>query len=239
MHSSQHFNSSITSYPIAVQINHRVYFEAKIGSNDTDITALLEKCSISPTTNRDHPSSYILIGNRLETKILIVFRTVAPFRETQVNLPYLPLRAPSCKSTYPQIHSFFYYQFYCLQVSFVFRCPVDSTTQFHNSKANHKVQFSFQAFAFSSQMNNVYIHCQLFMCHKSSTDSRCTSGCQGNNLYRLRRSLSNEKSLMAKNIERRAISNEIFPPSKTYNVNLGPVQLQQNTNGDSNGKKFF
>ena len=66
MHASQEFNSSITSYPAVVTLGKRVYFEAKVGSNDTDITALLEKCSASPTTNMNHPSSYVLIQQRFE-----------------------------------------------------------------------------------------------------------------------------------------------------------------------------
>ena len=68
MHTSQEFNSSITSYPVAVTLNQRTYFEARIGSNDTDIIALIEKCSASPTTNRNDPSSYTLVENRLECK---------------------------------------------------------------------------------------------------------------------------------------------------------------------------
>ena len=66
MHTSQEFNSSITNYPAVVTLGKRVYFEAKVGSNDTDITALLEKCSVSPTTDMNHPSSYILIQQRFE-----------------------------------------------------------------------------------------------------------------------------------------------------------------------------
>ena len=66
MHTSQEFNSSVSKYPAVVTLNQRIHFEARIGSNDTDIIALIEKCSASPTTNRDDPSSYALIQNRLE-----------------------------------------------------------------------------------------------------------------------------------------------------------------------------
>ena len=118
----------------------------------------------------------------------------------------------------------------------LFRCPVDSTTQFHSSRANHKVQFSFSAFAFNSQLNNVYIHCQLFMCHKSSTDSRCSSGCQGNNLNRVRRSLSGGNYMLeAKNREKRGVP-EVYPPSKTYLVNIGPMVKEQSA---QNGRYFL
>ena len=66
MHRSQHFNSPIKRYPADVNINERVFFEAKFGSNDSDLTGLIESCSASTTTKKNDPSSYTLIQNRLE-----------------------------------------------------------------------------------------------------------------------------------------------------------------------------
>ena len=71
MHRSQHFNSPIKRYPADVKINDRVYFEAKFGSNDSDITGFIERCSASTTTNKNDPSSYMLIQNRLEIHTII------------------------------------------------------------------------------------------------------------------------------------------------------------------------
>ena len=88
----------------------------------------------------------------------------------------------------------------------------------------------------------MYIHCQIFMCHKSSSDSRCSSGCQGNNLSRLRRSLPNSNalaleeipmmiddlnSLVAKRVQRRDVSDKVYPPSRTYDLNIGPLDLKK------------
>ena len=72
----------------------------------------------------------------------------------------------------------------------------------------------------------VYLHCQIFMCHKQSTDARCSSGCQGNNIKRVRRSISLEsdetglRSLRRRDSEEQEVKN--YSPSKTYNLNIGP-----------------
>ena len=71
MHTTQEFNSSVTAFPAVVALNQRVYFEARIGSNDSDIFAMIEKCTASPTTNRDDPSSYPVILNRFGIYIYI------------------------------------------------------------------------------------------------------------------------------------------------------------------------
>ena len=72
----------------------------------------------------------------------------------------------------------------------------------------------------------VYLHCQIFMCHKQSSDSRCSSGCQGNNIKRVRRSVLLEseetglRSLRRRDGEAREL--KTYPPSKKYRLNIGP-----------------
>ena len=53
-----------------------------------------------------------------------------------------------------------------------------------------KRRFSMQVFRYENT-TTVYIHCLVFLCRKNSTDSRCKSGCSGNNIIsRKRRSLT-------------------------------------------------
>ena len=78
------------------------------------------------------------------------------------------------------------------------------------------------------------------MCHKRSTDSRCSSGCAGNNIKRLRRSiLSNngayrveERAVLGagdlvKSVKRRSTEQQQqvknYAPSKSYDLNIGPI----------------
>ena len=84
------------------------------------------------------------------------------------------------------------------------------------------------------------------MCHKQSTDSRCSSGCAGNNIKRLRRSiLSNngayrvdEREVLeagdaVKSVKRRSTEQrqqvKNYAPSKSYDLNIGP--MVQSTSG--------
>ena len=70
------------------------------------------------------------------------------------------------------------------------------------------------------------------MCHKSSTDARCSSGCQGNNLNRVRRSLSGDAYMLeAKNRQKRSAP-EVYAPSMTYNVNIGPIVKEKSIKDD-------
>ncbi len=76
------------------------------------------------------------------------------------------------------------------------------------------------------------------MCHKQSSDSRCTSGCQGNNIKRVRRSVLLEsedkglRSLKTRGSEEEEDKN--YPPSKTYSLNIGPfVESKDKATGKS------
>ena len=79
----------------------------------------------------------------------------------------------------------------------------------------------------------VYLHCQIFICHKQSSDSRCSSGCQGNNIKRVRRSVSLKseetglRSLRRRDSEEQEVKN--YPPSKTYSLNIGPFVKSKDT----------
>ena len=79
----------------------------------------------------------------------------------------------------------------------------------------------------------VYLHCQIFICHKQSTDARCSSGCQGNNIKRVRRSMSLEsdeiglRSLRRRDSEEQEIKDH--HASKTYNLNIGPFVKSKDT----------
>ena len=131
------------------------------------------------------------------------------------------------------------------------------------------MRFSFNSFVFVGKMNQVYLHCQIFMCHKTSTDSRCSSGCRGNNVRRLRRSLTGVKDFKSSNhdlaesetensltlnydliaskveneglhqgkrIQKRDVERENFPPSKTYDLNLGPLKTSENSGAKKNSE---
>ena len=65
---------------------------------------------------------------------------------------------------------------------------MDATTSFVPA-AGLKRRFSMQVFRYENT-TTVYIHCLVFLCRKNSTDSRCNSGCSGNNINsRKRRAL--------------------------------------------------
>ena len=85
MHQSNAFNSVVNSFPAAVTLGARVYFEAAIGSNDSNIVALIEKCSASPTTNKNHASSYSLITNRLKMCSYMLFLSMSTFSTTEAS----------------------------------------------------------------------------------------------------------------------------------------------------------
>jgi len=96
-------------------------------------------------------------------------------------------------------------------------CPVDDTVQFHSAAGQRQRQrFSFQAFRYLNNQSAVFIHCLVFLCQNTSRDSRCTSGCPGNNVNnpRFRRDLSN------------AVGSE-KESSKYYLLEVGPVVLDK------------
>ena len=93
-------------------------------------------------------------------------------------------------------------------------CPLDKTVQFHKGDSQiHR--FSMDAFRYiGGSTTTVYIHCKLFLCHKSSTDGKCHSGCSGNNLNRVKRDI-NENSASAKGVNSKSYLLEVGPIAKT------------------------
>ena len=105
--------------------------------------------------------------------------------------------------------SLFFHNHQELTDFFSSRCPVDSTVQFHSGGIQQK-RFSFLAFNFLQRVSTIYMHCESYICHKASQNSRCTSGCGINKVSRRKRDL-----------EKREIQDE---PSKLYVVDNGPIQ---------------
>ena len=73
------------------------------------------------------------------------------------------------------------------------RCPSDNTVSFHSTVSSRQ-RFSIQAFRFLNSSTAVYFHCLVFLCHTSSSDYRCRSGCQGNNIYRGKRAVTTSEN---------------------------------------------
>ena len=128
------------------------------------------------------------------------------------------------KNLYPRVHHQWFY--------FLYRCASDTTVQFISVTQSHKIRFSFMSFKFYGYAQ-VYLHCQIFMCHKQSSDSRCSSGCQGNNIKRVRRSVTLESEKTGLRSVRRRDSEEQesknYPPLKTYSLNIGPFVKNKDT----------
>ena len=104
------------------------------------------------------------------------------------------------------------------------RCPSDATLQFHSPSGKpHAQRFSIEAFKFLTNSSTVYMHCKVFLCKKGSSDSRCNSGCVGNNLQRAKRS-----------IQKREV-NGFKSVSKIYQLDAGPIQQKPS----AAGKVFF
>lgn len=56
------------------------------------------------------------------------------------------------------------------------------------------------------------VHCYAFLCHKNTADERCTLGCNGNNINRARRDVTERKAKAY---------------SKDYLIESGPVIFQR------------
>ena len=68
------------------------------------------------------------------------------------------------------------------------RCPSDDTVQFYKAVPNRQ-RFSLQSYKYMQKSTAIYIHCIVFICHPSSTSDRCRTGCNGNNIKRVKRDL--------------------------------------------------
>ena len=82
----------------------------------------------------------------------------------------------------------YFYIFYDL------RCPVNNKVQFHSGTRGQQ-RFSVPASLLLGNSPKAYVHCLVFLCFMTSKDSRCQSGCQGNNLKRTTRSVSEKTSI--------------------------------------------
>ncbi len=64
------FTTMQSIFPATVKLDQRLYFEVQVGTNDTNLVLLIERCSATPTTDRNHVSSYDLINERFAFHIL-------------------------------------------------------------------------------------------------------------------------------------------------------------------------
>ena len=90
-----------------------------------------------------------------------------------------------------------------------------------------KQRFTLHAFSFIKKSRQIYIHCVLFICRKSSNEAQCTRGCNGNNVKRVRRDVDEATS-----------STRTY--SKYFLLDIGPIQRDYNlvyeANEPSKGK---
>ena len=82
--------------------------------------------------------------------------------------------------------------------------------RFHKANGQN-LKFSVQAFRYLGKTTTVYVHCYVFLCHNSSSHSRCKSGCIGNNVNRIRRDVEVSKSSY----------------SHSYLLEAGPIALDK------------
>ncbi|XP_035688759.1 ZP domain-containing protein-like [Branchiostoma floridae] len=57
-------------------------------------------------------------------------------------------------------------------------CAKLPTLQFYPSPGPDRGRFGFQAFAYTSGVDMVYLHCNVLLCKASDPNSRCAQGCQ-------------------------------------------------------------
>ena len=97
------------------------------------------------------------------------------------------------------------------------RCNVDNNVQFHKS-SHAKQRFSAKATDLLANNTKAYVHCIVFLCHSSTNDTKCHSGCEGNNMKRTARS----------------VQNLIIRPStvsKFYLLELGAIEKEKDQSG--------
>jgi len=74
------------------------------------------------------------------------------------------------------------------------KCPLDDTYSMAN-QADHRYQFSIDAFSFIAVRKAVFIHCKLWVCLVNSTTPACTQECESNVGARKRRSIESRDGL--------------------------------------------
>jgi len=64
-------------------------------------------------------------------------------------------------------------------------CPRDTTLDYSYDPTRSFQQLKIKTFRFFNDYDTVFVHCELFACHKTSTNSRCSKGClSGNKIKR-------------------------------------------------------
>ncbi|XP_035688295.1 ZP domain-containing protein-like [Branchiostoma floridae] len=93
-------------------------------------------------------------------------------------------------------------------------CAKLPTLQFYPSPGPDRGRFGFQAFAYTSGVNMVYLHCNVLLCKASDPNSRCALGCQPPSGRRRR---------------------EAEGEPEVYRLIQGPIVVRKDQNGEHGG----
>lgn len=106
------------------------------------------------------------------------------------------------------------------------RCPTDQTLNYKFS-IDKEQRFSFEAFRFtqSKDSSEVYLHCEVIVCHKDNNASRCNQACSKSDRprYLTRRDITTretEEIIMNDNL-----TSLLNMTAKLYDVSLGPLKV--------------
>jgi hypothetical protein len=110
---------------------------------------------------------------------------------------------------------------------FVFHsCPTDQTLNYKVS-IDKEQRFSFEAFrfTFTKDSSEVYLHCEVVVCHKDNNASRCNQACSSADKprYLTKRDLTTreaEEIIMYDNL-----TSLLNLTTKLYDVSLGPLKV--------------
>eukprot|EP00058_Branchiostoma_floridae_P019061 XP_002604550.1 hypothetical protein BRAFLDRAFT_79412 [Branchiostoma floridae] len=93
-------------------------------------------------------------------------------------------------------------------------CAKLPTLQFYPSPGSDRGRFGFQAFAYTSGVDMVYLHCNVLLCKASDPNSRCAQGCQPPSGRRRR---------------------EAEGEPEVYRLIQGPIVVRKDQNGEPGG----
>ncbi|XP_066282841.1 ZP domain-containing protein-like [Branchiostoma lanceolatum] len=93
-------------------------------------------------------------------------------------------------------------------------CAKLPTLQFYPSPGPDRGRFGFQAFAYTSGVDMVYVHCDVLLCKASDPNSRCAQGCQPPSGRRRR---------------------EAEGEPEVYRLTQGPIVVAEDQNGEAGG----
>eukprot|EP00058_Branchiostoma_floridae_P019060 XP_002604549.1 hypothetical protein BRAFLDRAFT_79411 [Branchiostoma floridae] len=93
-------------------------------------------------------------------------------------------------------------------------CAKLPTLQFYPSPGPDRGRFGFQAFAYTSGVDMVYLHCNVLLCKASDPNSRCAQGCQPPSGRRRR---------------------EAEGEPEVYRLIQGPIVVGEDQNGETGG----